>query len=225
MVQSIGAKGEYLNIFDIENAKKLLWTLPNFKMFLVFLIAHFVATPTTAAVKECSKIFGPPQSPALDEVERMRFKVSQYLPPSCRDDFQRLSRSIIYGPAFQWMVVVDTPQVTLRKQVIWALDEVLGEAGLTSSLLQLSNNIADVAALEDLIQRSSGQSNVIHIVGGPDWFNETRWNAMNLRRERLAANVHSRIVVWLNADAIDPASIGAPDLWAWRSGVYSFVPD
>ena len=157
------------------------------------------------------------------KVEQVRLAAARELPPSCLEDFQRLSRSLVYGPTFQWLLV-NAPDEALRHQVMRALDEVLRAAGMRSNRLPLSARIADVAMLETRLLKNAGQAEVVHVLGRPGWFNEARWDAFNVRRERLAAESRARLVFWLDADAIALASRGAPDLWAWRGGVYSFVP-
>lgn len=158
------------------------------------------------------------------QIEQARLSAAQSLPPSCADDFQRLSKSLIYGPPFQWLLV-DAPDEALRRQVMAALERVLRAARLGSSSLPLSDRIDDVAELERRLVEHARQQPVIHVIGRPGWFDAQRWDAFNVRRERIAAEVRARLVFWLDAEAIELASRGAPDLWAWRSGVYAFVPD
>ena len=157
------------------------------------------------------------------DVEKVRLNAAQGLPSSCLEDFQRLSRSLVYGPVFQWLLV-DAPDEALRKQVMGELDAVLRAAGMRSNRLPLNDKITDVATLEARLLKNARQAAVVHVVGRPSWFNAARWDAFNVRRERLAAQSRARLVFWLDADAIALASRGAPDLWAWRGGVYSFVP-
>ena len=156
------------------------------------------------------------------KVENARLTAGQSLPSSCFDDFQRLSRTLVYGPSFQWLLV-DAPDEHLRRKVMMALEKVLRAAGLRSNSLPLSGHINDVAELERRLLKNAGQAEVVHVVGRSGWFTEARWDAFNVRRERLAAESRARLVFWLDADAIALASRGAPDLWAWRGGVYSFV--
>jgi tetratricopeptide (TPR) repeat protein len=156
-------------------------------------------------------------------IEKARLAGARELPSSCLEDFQRLSRTLIYGPAFQWLLV-DAPDEALRKQVMEALDEVLHAASMRTNRLPLSAKITDVAMLEARLLKNASRAEVVHVVGRPGWFNEARWDAFNVRRERLAAGSRARLVFWLDAEAIALASRGAPDLWAWRGGVYSFVP-
>jgi tetratricopeptide (TPR) repeat protein len=157
------------------------------------------------------------------EIERVRRAAADRLPDSCREDFQRLSRTLVYGAEFQWLLV-DAPDETLRKQIMKALDDVLRAAGLSSNRLPLSNKIIDVASLEARLVKNARAAAVVHVIGRPGWFTAARWDAFNVRRERLAADANARLVFWLDADAIALASRGAPDLWAWRGGVYAFSP-
>ena len=158
------------------------------------------------------------------DFEQVRLAAARRLPASCYDDFLRLSRTLVHGPVFQWLLV-DAPDEGLRKQVMAVLDEVLRAAGLGTNRLPLSNKIADVSTLEARLIKNARAGAVVHVIGRPGWFNAARWDAFNARRERLAANAKARLVFWLDAKAIALASRGAPDLWAWRGGVYAFVPD
>ena len=157
------------------------------------------------------------------DFEQVRLAAARHLPASCYDDFLRLSRTLVHGPAFQWLLV-DAPDEGLRNQVMAALDEVLRAAGLRTNRLPLSNKIADVATLEARLIKNAHAGEVVHVIGRPGWFDVARWDAFNARRERLAAYARARLVFWLDAEAIALASRGAPDLWAWRGGVYAFVP-
>jgi tetratricopeptide (TPR) repeat protein len=157
------------------------------------------------------------------EVERVRLAAARHLPASCHDDFLRLSRTLVHGPAFQWLLV-DAADEGLRKQVMAALDDVLHAARLRTNRLPLSAKITDVAMLEARLIKNARAASVVHVIGRPGWFDAARWDAFNARRERLAAEARARLVFWLDAESISLASLGAPDLWAWRSGVYAFVP-
>jgi len=156
-------------------------------------------------------------------IEQARLAEARQLPGPCHDDFLRLSRTLIHGPPFQWLLV-EAPDEGLRRQVLEALDRVLQRAGLRSDRLPLSAKILDVPMLEARLVNNARQAPVVHVIGRPGWFDAARWDAFNVRRERLAAEAQARLVFWLDGEAIALASRSAPDLWAWRSGVYSFLP-
>lgn len=160
---------------------------------------------------------------AAFDLEQARLKAARRLPAHCFDEFQRLSRTLVHGPAFQW-VLVDAPNELLRKQVMQALAEVLKAAKLRTNTLPLSAKIADVATLEARLVKNAAQADVVQVVGRTGWFTAARWDDFNVRRERITAAAHARLVFWLDAEAIALASRGAPDLWAWRTGVYEFLP-
>ena len=154
--------------------------------------------------------------------DRWSLEAARGLPVDCFDDFQRLSRTLIHGPTFQWLLV-DASDERLRKQVMAALDQVLSAAKMRSSRLPVGRRIADVSALEARLIQHARKSDVVHVIVPRAWFDAARWDAFNVRRERIAAQARARLVFWLDAEAIAAASRGAPDLWAWRSGVYAFV--
>ena len=156
-------------------------------------------------------------------IEQARLAEARQLPGPCHDDFLRLSRTLIHGPPFQWLLV-EAPDEGLRRQVLEALDRVLQRAGLRSDRLPLSAKILDVPMLEARLVNNARQAPVVHVIGRPGWFDAARWEAFNTRRERLAAKARARLVFWLDGEAIALASRSAPDLWAWRSGVYAFLP-
>jgi tetratricopeptide (TPR) repeat protein len=156
-------------------------------------------------------------------IEQARLAEARQLPVSCHDDFLRLSRTLIHGPPFQWLLV-EAPDEGLRRQVMDALDRVLQCAGLRSDRLPLSDKILDVPMLEARLVNNARQAPVVHVIGRPGWFDAARWEAFNTRRERLASGARARLVFWLDGEAIALASRRAPDLWAWRGGVYSFLP-
>jgi tetratricopeptide (TPR) repeat protein len=157
-------------------------------------------------------------------IEQSRRAEARHLPGPCHDDFLRLSRTLIHGPEFQWLLV-EAPNEGLRRQVMTALDNVLKLAGLSSNRLPLSAKILDVPMLEERLVKIALSAAVVHVFGQSGWFDAARWEAFNTRRERLASKARSRLVFWLDAEAIALASRSAPDLWSWRGGVYSFVPE
>jgi tetratricopeptide (TPR) repeat protein len=165
----------------------------------------------------------PPMAGSAFAIEQARLNEARQLPGPCHDDFLRLSRTLIHGPPFQWLLV-EAPDEGVRRQVMDALDRVLQRAGLRSDRLPLSDKIVDVPMLEARLVNNARQAPVVHVIGRPGWFDGARWEAFNARRERLAAEARARLVFWLDGEAIALASRSAPDLWAWRGGVYAFLP-
>jgi tetratricopeptide (TPR) repeat protein len=158
------------------------------------------------------------------DIDRMRLDAAHTLPAECFDDFQRLSRSLLYGPRFQWLLV-DAPADALRADVRGALDRVLHAAGLKISEIVLGEAINDARALESKLIELAACHDIVHVSGHRGWFDGAQWDALNARRERIASHARARLVFWLDAHAIEAAANFAPDLWAWRAGVYEFAID
>jgi len=100
------------------------------------------------------------------DFEQLRLAAARRQPAACYDDFLRLSRTLVHGPVFQWLLV-DAPDEGLRKQVTAVLDEVLRAAGLGTNRLQLSNKIADATMLEARLIKNAHAGAVVHVIGRP----------------------------------------------------------
>ena len=161
------------------------------------------------------------QALPLSPADQLARTLAKELPEPSRADFLRLTRALLHGPRFQWLLA-EVPSDALRDRLISALDRVMIVAHLQCSRLPLDRSLADVPALEAALARHAKGCAVVHVLGRRGWFDAARWDAFNVRRERVALEARARLVFWLDAEAIEAASLGAPDLWAWRSGVYSF---
>lgn len=85
-------------------------------------------------------------------VEQVRLVEARQLPGPCHDDSLRLSRTLILGPPFQWLLV-EVPDEGLRWQGMDSLNRVMKRAGLRSDRLPLSPKIADVPMLVERLMR------------------------------------------------------------------------
>lgn len=147
-------------------------------------------------------------------------------------EFKRLSKKLVYGPDFQ-LLLLDCRDERLRRQLLDCLNPVLDAAGLHTATLTLhtaaqpADDIpSDVAALEIQLRQLAERSQVIHCLGARAWLDAEqrpgRWDALNIRRERIAEHVSRRLLLWLDAEGIEQLLTLAPDWWAWRAGVYVF---
>lgn len=147
-------------------------------------------------------------------------------------EFKRLCKKLVYGPAFQ-LLALDCRDERLRNQLLDCLAPVLTAAGLPAATLTLHTAAhaaddapADVAALEIQLRQLAAQHPIIHCLGLRAWLDAEqrpgRWDALNIRRERIAEHVPRRLLLWLDADGIQQLLTLAPDWWAWRAGVYVF---
>ncbi|MCM8627067.1 hypothetical protein [Accumulibacter sp.] len=57
--------------------------------------------------------------------------------------------------------------------------------------LPLSRRIADVAELEKRLVRNAGEAAVVHVLGTRGWFDAARWDAFDVRRERIATGARA----------------------------------
>jgi len=146
------------------------------------------------------------------------------LPASCAPDLRRLLRSLVYGPPFQWFVL-DVLHEGLRQRLMMAIDGVLHAAQLSSTVVRVDASVPEVPDLEALLVQQAQSHQVIHVLPQPGWLTPQHWAQLNIRRERLAKHARARQLFWLNADSIVLAASSAPDLWAWRAGVYTFTAE
>lgn len=96
--------------------------------------------------------------------------------------------------------------------------------GFATSSLSISRD-ADPANLVDQLHELSSKHRIIHLFGMDEWLHQagtSGLHALNYRREKLAAEVQSTLVIWLSSDNITALAREAPDLWAWRSAVLDF---
>lgn len=137
-------------------------------------------------------------------------------------DFQRLVKDLRFGSHFQ-LLICEYSDAIYRDALIQRIDEVLGGEGLRSERLVLSQETySDFAMVEADLRRLAADHQAIHIVGGESWFDDARWQAFNVRREAVARDVPVCLLLWLRAEPINRLARLAPDLWAWRAGVFSF---
>ncbi|AQR66112.1 hypothetical protein BXU06_14420 [Aquaspirillum sp. LM1] len=165
-------------------------------------------------------------------IQRAISTVAQQLNTAQFAEFKRLSKKLVYGPDFQ-LLLLDCRDERLRRQQLDCLNPVLDAAGLHAATLTLHTAAqpaddvpSDVAALEIQLRQLAERSQVIHCLGARAWLDAEqrpgRWDALNIRRERIAEHVPRRLLLWLDADGIQQLLTLAPDWWAWRAGVYVF---
>lgn len=159
-------------------------------------------------------------APTFD-AEQARLAAAAHLQPAHFVEFQRLAKSLIHGPQFQ-LLIVDCRDERLRAKVLESLALVQQQAGLRGAELVLDDSVGDVQALESRLVALATEHEVIHVMGASHWMDAGRWESFNLLRERLSLLVRVRLVLWLNAEAIGLVARYAPDIWAWRSGIYTF---
>ncbi|MBS0299502.1 MAG: hypothetical protein JSR32_06165, partial [Proteobacteria bacterium] len=163
--------------------------------------------------------------PSLDSFrfDHRRFTAASALLPEHSTDFMRLVKDIRYGSRFQFLIAEFNDEI-YRDSLIHQLDLVLNAEGLQSFRLDVSRTAyADFSALEAKMWSLVADYQAIHVVDTGNWFDPIQWEAFNTRREAVAQGIPLRLIFWLTSKPISQLAVSAPDLWAWRSGVFSFT--
>lgn len=159
------------------------------------------------------------------QLDRARLASAAALSPENHASFQRLCKSLLHGPAFQ-LLLIDCRDERLQQQLLTLLEPVLTTAKQATASIRLGEDIADVFALEALLQQAAGSHEVIHLLGAARWLDERqhpgRWAALNVLRERIATQLGRKLLWWLDEDSIAQMVSLAPDWWAWRGGIFTF---
>ena len=157
------------------------------------------------------------------EFDRERLLAAVGLRPEHSAEFQRLLKLLIYGPRFQ-LLAAEANNGDYRALLIEKINQFVIKLGLRVGRLQLDpDQYPDVAAMERSLETLAKSSDLIHIEGGEFWFDIPRWQNFNVRREAIAQIASTRLLFWLNTEPIRLFAQYAPDCWAWRSGVFSFL--
>ena len=141
------------------------------------------------------------------------------------DDFLRLVRTIRYGSPTQ-LLLAEVDDVAYRENVIGRIDAVARDVGMRPGRYALGPAVGDVRGLEDGLAALAEKCELIHLVSDQTWFDDLddrRWEDLNLRREAFFGRVPVKLLFWLSPDRVARMARTAPDLWAWRGGVYDFT--
>lgn len=78
--------------------------------------------------------------------------------------------------------------------------------------------------LLDRLAEASEVQDIVHLVGVELWPEglTSLWHALNYQREQIAERCPKSLLLWILRDNVASLALEAPDLWAWRSGVFDF---
>ena len=141
--------------------------------------------------------------------------------PASGAELGRLARAVGHGPDFQ-ILIVEAVADEATRMTREAIDHAAEERGLRVAEV-CWDPAADAEGLEQLIVAAVTDADLIHLSGAPKWLTPERWQGLNIRRDRLAESARARLVWWLHPRNVAEMATQAPDLWAWRGGVYSFL--
>ena len=164
----------------------------------------------------------------MNRDEHHRFDLERFtaaatsLQPEHVDDFQRLVKNLRVGNQFQ-LLFAEFNDVAYRKTIVDAIDSVLLVADIKVAHLHLDRaELPTFAALEEALRHLSASHGAIHIFGEESSFDDTQWQEFNIRREVIAHDISARLIFWITEASLKKMISLAPDLWAWRGGVFSF---
>ncbi|MGI4795723.1 MAG: hypothetical protein ACRYG8_16935, partial [Janthinobacterium lividum] len=144
--------------------------------------------------------------------------------PDYQKSFARLTKLVRARLHKFQLLIVDCRDETLRGQLITELDKILHASGSHTTQLQLNaKDYPNFAAIERAAMQHAETNVVIHVTGGPSWFDIQKWEAFNIRRDAVASEVRTSLILWLDEDSIADLAMVAIDLWAWRTAVITFT--
>ena len=137
------------------------------------------------------------------------------------EEFERLRRAILSGGGFRLLLaqynlpyyrdgIIDRLRHLVPRSRVFHVDREEPE---------------DFAALQARMSELSEKAEVLHVSGLANWraVPEKSWlKSMNHRRESLARQCPIAMVLWLSGRLVRELALQAPDMWAWRGGVFDF---
>lgn len=157
--------------------------------------------------------------------DHQRHVAAATLQPAHLADFNRLVKNLRFGSRFQFLLA-EYNDAIYRDLLIRQLNQVLTDEKLRTAQIVLSQQaFADFAAVETEMLRLAAGVQALHVIDDAGWFDAGRWEACNIRREALARDIPLRLIFWLRPAAVSQLAMRAPDLWAWRGGVFAFTRD
>lgn len=145
--------------------------------------------------------------------------------PEHQRNYSRLLTTLLHGAPFQFILceIRDEP---LRDRLIATINEAAATQELKSINLDAGEFQPDdeLGKLEARLEALAQEYTLIHLRGFDRWLTCERWQALNIRRDAIAERCRARLLWWLTPESVRQCALEAPDLWAWRSGVYEFSP-
>jgi tetratricopeptide (TPR) repeat protein len=143
--------------------------------------------------------------------------------PLHRADFHRLRR-LLARPGRFALVIAQCGVAGYRDALIDAASAAASTE--PSAHWQLADRPDPDAVPGQLAEHAAG-AGALHLLGLDRWPGEDLhrlWRNLNVRRERLAAELRLPVVLWLDAAQVRQLADQAPDLWTWRAAVLDFTP-
>lgn len=137
------------------------------------------------------------------------------------EPFERLNRAIQSRGGFRLLIAqYSLPQY--RDMLVNRLMELHKGSTIYNVVKE---NPPDFNVLQAELTELAKDSVAIHFIdlgNCPSPLSEHWINALNQRREAIASQCPLPVILWLTGDIIRAFALNAPDMWAWRAGVFDF---
>ncbi len=147
--------------------------------------------------------------------------------PPLNPEERRLVRMILARKGQPDFIIADATSQQ-QQALLSATDNLFEKNGITPAYIDLSRGEGVGAVMKQLAEYAAAGVDVVHLTGGGDWlrgrepFNDgtaARADILNIQRENLF-RIPVKTILWLAPDDIATLASTAPDLWAWRAGIY-----
>nr|HID12533.1 hypothetical protein [Anaerolineae bacterium] len=145
------------------------------------------------------------------------------LPLSIQEELLALARMLRRGRGTFVLAFARCNVVPLREWLVEALRDALAPAGITIHETELTPETPDLPAA---LAAAGGGGDPLFVYGlaGVMPSSAPEWAQAQLNERRgLYQKLGRPLVFWLEEYALRLLARGAPDFWAWRSGVYEFA--
>lgn len=136
-------------------------------------------------------------------------------------EFERMNRAIRSGGGFR-LLIAQYNSSQYRDLLMVRLEKLYEN----SRIFRVDQeNPPNFGVLQWRISELAEKSSVLYVLGLPDWssVSDSQWlPSLNLRRDGFAADCPIPVVFWLSDHLIKQLALQAPDMWAWRAGVFDF---
>ncbi|MCP4155288.1 MAG: SpoIIE family protein phosphatase [bacterium] len=141
---------------------------------------------------------------------------------SHRDELEKLKKSIRLQKKFSLFIAGFSQELNRDKLI-----EEVNETFQNSFIVEITkDNVTNFDDFERRLAALSKKNSVIHLIYNHiSLFDETSrdfFNGLNYHREKIAEENPVSVIIWMLAGNIREFVINAPDIWAWRAGVFHF---
>ncbi len=101
----------------------------------------------------------------------------------------------------------------------------LNRYATSPAIVRIDPNM-DYPEFETLLFGACAGRDLVHVVGLTEWLagkaHDAIFRGFNYHRELIAERVRAAVALWMTEDDLREFTLEAPDMWAWRKGVFDF---